>query len=109
MTGKEGSTPPAVLESRTRTREQKDATSQRSRSARGKLHTVNEEDGSKRKVDMHQQTPRQPNARGAILDRSLQARIGEVLRESFKDIEREPLPEHLVELMEALKNKESGR
>ena len=109
MTGKDGSTPPAVLESRAKTRDQKDAKALRSRSVRGRLETVNEEDGDKRNVDTDQQTPRRANARGAILDRSLQARIGEILRESFKDIEREPLPEHLVELMEALKTKESGR
>ncbi|HWB44050.1 MAG TPA: NepR family anti-sigma factor [Hyphomicrobiaceae bacterium] len=109
MTGKDGSAPPAVLETRTATRDEKDAKAPRSRPLRGKPQTVNEDDGDKRKVDTYQQTPRRANARGAILDRSLQARIGEILRESFKDIEREPLPEHLVELMEALKTKESGR
>jgi hypothetical protein len=40
------------------------------------------------------------------LDRSLQQRIGAILRDSFTDIEREPLPEHLTKLMEALRAQE---
>jgi hypothetical protein len=40
--------------------------------------------------------------KGGYLDRALQARIGGILRDSFTDIEREPLPERLQELVKAL-------
>jgi hypothetical protein len=41
-----------------------------------------------------------------MLDRSLQERIGAILRESFADIEQEPLPERLSKLIEALHREE---
>jgi Anti-sigma factor NepR len=47
--------------------------------------------------------------KGATLDRSLQARIGSVLRESFTDIEREPLPERLEDLIRQLQAGEKVR
>jgi hypothetical protein len=59
---------------------------------------------------MQQPPQRQrPRQKGATLDRSLQARIGSVLRESFTDIEREPLPERLQDLMKELRAGEKGR
>lgn len=47
--------------------------------------------------------------KGAVLDRSLQKRIGSALRESFADIEKEALPEHLEALIKALQAKEQSR
>lgn len=47
--------------------------------------------------------------KGGYLDRSLQARIGSILRDSFTDIEREPLPERLQELVKALQAGEKPR
>ena len=44
-----------------------------------------------------------------MLDRSLQQRIGAILRDSFNDIEREPLPERLTKLLEALRAREKGQ
>lgn len=49
------------------------------------------------------ETRRRAKPRGGYLDRTLQARIGSILRDSFADIEREPLPERLQELIKALK------
>jgi hypothetical protein len=46
---------------------------------------------------------RGPRKTPGTLDRSLQQRIGAILRDSFTDIEREPLPEQLTKLMEALR------
>jgi hypothetical protein len=58
---------------------------------------------------MQQPPPRQrPRQKGATLDRSLQARIGSVLRESFNDIEREPLPDRLQDLIEELQAGDKG-
>jgi hypothetical protein len=47
--------------------------------------------------------------KGAVLDRSLQKRIGSALRDSFADIEHEALPEHLQDLIKALQAKEQSR
>jgi hypothetical protein len=47
--------------------------------------------------------------RTVMLDRSLQERIGATLRESFADIEQEPLPERLSKLIEALHREEKRR
>jgi hypothetical protein len=49
---------------------------------------------------------RGPRKAAGTLDRSLQQRIGAILRDSFTDIEREPLPEQLTKLMEALRTRE---
>ena len=51
--------------------------------------------------------PEQP--KGGYLDRSMQARIGSILRDSFADIEREPLPERLQELVKALQADDKPR
>jgi hypothetical protein len=47
--------------------------------------------------------------RTVMLDRSLQERIGAILRESFADIEQAPLPERLSKLIEALHREEKRR
>jgi len=48
-------------------------------------------------------------ARAGMLDRALQERIGAILRDSFADIEQEPLPERLSKLVEALRTQEKRR
>ena len=53
--------------------------------------------------------PSQRAKRTVMLDRSLQERIGAILRESFADIEQEPLPDRLSKLMEALHREEKRR
>ncbi len=57
----------------------------------------------------HPPQRQRPRQKGATLDRSLQARIGSVLRESFNDIEREPLPERLQDLIDELQAGEKRR
>jgi hypothetical protein len=52
---------------------------------------------------------RSTKKKGAVLDRSLQKRIGSALRESFASIEQEALPEHLQDLIKALQAKEQSR
>jgi hypothetical protein len=47
--------------------------------------------------------------RTVMLDRSLQERIGAILRDSFADIEQAPLPERLSKLIEALHREEKRR
>src|SRR5262245_54178574 len=66
---------------------------------------------AKENASKMQQPPQRqrPRDKGATLDRSLQARIGSVLRESFNDIEREPLPERLQDLIDELQAGEKGR
>ena len=53
--------------------------------------------------------PAQRAKRTVMLDRSLQERIGAILRESFADIEQAPLPERLSKLIEALHREEKRR
>jgi hypothetical protein len=53
--------------------------------------------------------PARPAKGTGMLDRSLQERIGAILRESFADIEEEPLPERLSNLIEALHREEKRR
>ena len=53
--------------------------------------------------------PSQRAKRTVMLDRSLQERIGAILRESFADIEQAPLPERLSKLIEALHREEKRR
>jgi hypothetical protein len=50
-----------------------------------------------------------PGKRTVMLDRSLQERIGAILRDSFADIEQAPLPERLSKLIEALHREEKRR
>jgi hypothetical protein len=44
-----------------------------------------------------------------MLDRAQQERIGAALRESFADIEKEPIPERLSKLIDALHQEEKRR
>jgi hypothetical protein len=44
-----------------------------------------------------------------MLDRAQQERIGAALRESFADIEKEPLPNRLSKLIDALHLEEKRR
>ncbi|NJO36148.1 MAG: hypothetical protein HC869_26935 [Rhodospirillales bacterium] len=41
-----------------------------------------------------------------MLDRSVQAQIGRLLRDIFADVAEEPVPKRFVELLEALETKE---
>jgi hypothetical protein len=45
---------------------------------------------------------RQPSGSKGMLDRTLQARIGRMLRHIFSDVADEPVPSRFVELLEAL-------
>jgi hypothetical protein len=73
-----------------------------------KLHVVRDEDNLDGQANMQTEPPpeRGPRKTAGMLDRSLQQRIGAILRDSFTDIEREPLPERLTKLMEALRAQE---
>jgi hypothetical protein len=59
---------------------------------------------------MRKKAPRQPRDRQkqGFLDRTLQARIGTILRDSYSDIEQEPLPDRLQELIKALQDREKN-
>jgi Anti-sigma factor NepR len=51
-----------------------------------------------------------PKARGrGMLDRSLQAQLGNLLRSVFSDVAEEPVPERFVKLLEALADREKNR
>jgi hypothetical protein len=41
-----------------------------------------------------------------MLDRSIQAQIGRMLRDVFTDVSKEPVPERFVKLLQALETKE---
>jgi hypothetical protein len=73
-----------------------------------KLHLVHNEPS--RGGSMRAGPPSQRPPKGAgMLDRSQQERIGAVLRESFADIEKEPLPERLSKLIKDLHKEEKHR
>jgi hypothetical protein len=42
--------------------------------------------------------------RDAALDRSVQLEIGRMLKESYSELEAEPVPERLIKIMQALDN-----
>ena len=44
-----------------------------------------------------------------MLDRSLQAQLGNLLRSVFSDVAEEPVPERFVKLVEALADREEDR
>jgi hypothetical protein len=75
-----------------------------------KLRLVSSSDSTESTSATGEGTPGQPRDRQQriILDRSLHARIGGILRDSFADIEREPLPKRLQDLIEELQAKEEG-
>jgi hypothetical protein len=77
------------------------------------LHVVRNKDRPKKAeaekpAKMRAQRPGQ-EYQGGMLDRQLQAQIGRILRDSFADIEREPIPDRLHRLIEALQKKEKRR
>jgi hypothetical protein len=75
-----------------------------------RLRLVQNEDTLDGQSDMQTAQPSEdPRRAVGILDRSLQERIGAILRDSFADIERDPLPERLTKLMEALRAEEKRR
>jgi hypothetical protein len=73
-----------------------------------RLHLVHNEPSIGRSMQAGPPSHRSPKGAG-MLDRSQQERIGAVLRESFADIEKEPLPERLSKLIEALHREEKHR
>ena len=50
-----------------------------------------------------------PDRPPAMLDRSVQAQIGRLLRDVFADVAGEPVPERFVDLLAKLENKEKPR
>ena len=52
--------------------------------------------------------PTAPKGRG-MLDRTLQAQLGNLLRSVFSDVAEEPVPERFVKLLEALSEREKSR
>lgn len=60
---------------------------------------------------MHRSCPPRPASDGAgsMLDRTVQAQIGRMLRDIFADVSAEPVPERFVELLAALDMKEKCR
>lgn len=58
----------------------------------------------------HMHTPRHrrpaPDVPSGILDRTVQAQIGRMLRDIFADVAAEPVPQRFVELLAALDAKE---
>jgi Anti-sigma factor NepR len=60
---------------------------------------------------MQTQQPRRPPSDGAsgMLDRTVQAQIGRMLRDIFADVAAEPVPHRFVKLLAALDAKEGRR
>ena len=60
---------------------------------------------------MHTPPPQRPapDGPGGMLDRTVQAQIGRMLRDIFADVAAEPVPERFVELLAALDMKEKCR
>ena len=56
-----------------------------------------------------QAVPRASSRNQGLLDRSVQAQIGRMLRDVFADIAEEPVPERFVKLLEILEAQEKGR
>src|SRR5262245_28934205 len=57
-----------------------------------------------------QPPPRRPAQNGGgLLDRTVQAQIGRMLRDIFADIAEEPVPQRFVKLLAALDDKERRR
>ena len=53
--------------------------------------------------------PPPPGKNRGLLDRSVQAQIGRMLRDVFSDVAKEPVPERFVKLLEALHAEEKRR
>jgi Anti-sigma factor NepR len=62
-------------------------------------------------LDMKTASPRRPapDQSGGMLDRTVQAQIGRMLREIFVDVASEPVPQRFVELLAALDTKENRK
>ena len=67
-------------------------------------------------LDMNTSSPRRPNSPPArdgpdagMLDRTVQAQIGRLLRDVFADVAGEPVPERFITLLAALECKENSR
>lgn len=50
-----------------------------------------------------------PAGSSGMLDRTLQAKIGRMLRDIFSDVAHEPVPARFVELLDALAEREKSR
>lgn len=50
--------------------------------------------------------PTSSRSAGSLLDRTAQARIGQMLRHIFSDVAEEPVPDRFVKLLEALQAQE---
>ena len=53
--------------------------------------------------------PMSSGGAGSLLDRTSQARIGQMLRHIFSDVAEEPVPDRFVKLLEALQAQENAR
>jgi hypothetical protein len=77
-----------------------------------RLHIVHNSDRHEQegKQNMKVQPPSNgPDRPKGMLDRSLQGRIGHMLRDIFSDVAEEPVPERFVKLLEALAAREKRR
>ena len=78
-----------------------------------KPDSESESDGQNKNQPMTARTgqagARRAKDKDAFVDRSVQKRLGSILRDSFADIENEALPDRLQDLIKALQAKEQSR
>jgi len=75
-----------------------------------RLRIVHNSDTQQGKREMQARPPSQSRDRPrGMLDRSLQGKIGSMLRDIFSDVAEEPVPERFVKLLEALEAREKTR
>lgn len=76
-----------------------------------RLRIVYDRDAQEGRRAMHSQPPSHgpDRPREGMLDRSLQAKIGRLLRDIFSDVAEEPVPKRFVELLAALAAREKSR
>jgi hypothetical protein len=60
-------------------------------------------------LDMTRQPFRRPDGPAGMLDRTVQAQIGRLLRDIFADVAAEPVPRRFIELLAALDLEEKCR
>jgi len=60
-------------------------------------------------LDMNKPPFRRPDGPAGMLDRTVQAQIGRLLRDVFADVAAEPVPRRFIELLAALDIKEKCR
>lgn len=72
------------------------------------LYIVHSSDAPQGPPTMNRPSPpsRYQMKQKGMLDRSVQAQIGRLLRDIFADVAEEPVPKRFVELLEALETKE---